>query len=589
LTGFRNPNQIASFNSDGTLLCVVDGGAASGQSDITVWDWRNGRQVLAPVQMKLGYGNAGWVPGKRQLVVFRKDGSVCILDATTGRQELCLERIGGQFRIAIDAVGRRIAVAHENVVSLHDLANGRTITSLNLPGPASGVNWHPNGRLLATAVASQVLIWDLVSPAQPLSTLNVAPRTGGILCIFSHDGNWILTQGWDGVSRIWDPRSGLQFLSFTGQATQHGFTSDDRRLPIQETGHAGYLEFEGAYECRTLSGHDTRDGVTSIDFSPDDKWLVSVGLDGARVWDTGTGHAARSPGLACQFCQFDPSGAAVIASGPGGVFRWPMTPGPDGGTLHGPPQLLRPRAGPADRNNGIAHDRTGRWWSVVEREKGQAVVWNSEKPDTDLFLPHANIQFVALSPDGHWAATGTAFGAATKVWDLTTGKLVLDLPTRPNENPDSQVQFSPDGRWLATVSIPYIHLWHVGTWEEAWTLPRASCPNQGPAAFSPDSRLLAVPMSPTEVRLLDTVAGKEVATLVAPGDQIIKALAFSHDGGKLAVATQSASIHLWDLRAIRVRLAEMGLDWNPPLPPFQPADLPISSSKQSAHPPDGTR
>ena len=45
---------------------------------------------------------------------------------------------------------------------------------------------------------------------------------------------------------------------------------------------------------------------------------------------------------------------------------------------------------------------------------------------------------------------------------------------------------------------------------------------------------------------------------------------FSPDGTRLAVMTSNHTIHVWDLRAIRQGLAEIGLDWD--LPPYPPAD-----------------
>src|SRR5262249_13997918 len=49
--------------------------------------------------------------------------------------------------------------------------------------------------------------------------------------------------------------------------------------------------------------------------------------------------------------------------------------------------------------------------------------------------------------------------------------------------------------------------------------------------------------------------------------------AFSPDGSRLVVTTNDGpAVHVWDLRAIRRRLAPMGLDWDaPPYPESDPA------------------
>ncbi|MCU0960844.1 MAG: hypothetical protein MUF48_12135 [Pirellulaceae bacterium] len=46
-------------------------------------------------------------------------------------------------------------------------------------------------------------------------------------------------------------------------------------------------------------------------------------------------------------------------------------------------------------------------------------------------------------------------------------------------------------------------------------------------------------------------------------------LCFSPDETQLAAAAETGHIQLWDLRAIRTQLADMGLDWD--LPPYPPA------------------
>ena len=53
------------------------------------------------------------------------------------------------------------------------------------------------------------------------------------------------------------------------------------------------------------------------------------------------------------------------------------------------------------------------------------------------------------------------------------------------------------------------------------------------------------------------------ATLPVPGGRQATWLAFSPDAGRLAAYSTHVT-HVWDLRAVRGRLAEMGLDWDAP-------------------------
>jgi tetratricopeptide (TPR) repeat protein len=66
------------------------------------------------------------------------------------------------------------------------------------------------------------------------------------------------------------------------------------------------------------------------------------------------------------------------------------------------------------------------------------------------------------------------------------------------------------------------------------------------------------------VKLVDVVTLEERALFeVSPGE-MIKALAFSPDGRRLAAGPDhGGSLHVWDLGQIRRRLSLMGLDWRP--------------------------
>jgi tetratricopeptide (TPR) repeat protein len=70
------------------------------------------------------------------------------------------------------------------------------------------------------------------------------------------------------------------------------------------------------------------------------------------------------------------------------------------------------------------------------------------------------------------------------------------------------------------------------------------------------------------LRLVETETGRTLARLESPDLCAAQWATFSPDGSRLVVTTnEGPAVHVWDLRAIRRRLAEMGLDWDaPPLP-----------------------
>ena len=171
--------------------------------------------------------------------------------------------------------------------------------------------------------------------------------------------------------------------------------------------------------------------------------------------------------------------------------------------------------------------------------------------------PHEDARYVAVSPDGLLAATGSYTRRGVKIWDAQSGELVKELPID-----HSQVGFSPDGKWLATTGAGP-RLWTVGSWLEG---PQIG----GDAfAFSNDSKLLAVTTGFGAIRLVDPDTGREFARLEDPNQDRARYMAFTPDGTQLLATNEdSQSIHVWDLRAIRKQLLPMGLDWE--LPPYPP-------------------
>jgi WD40 repeat protein len=181
-----------------------------------------------------------------------------------------------------------------------------------------------------------------------------------------------------------------------------------------------------------------------------------------------------------------------------------------------------------------------------------------------LTFPEPNTAFIAGSPDGRWLATSTHHsGRGFRVWDVRTG-----VPKKTWDWGDAVVAFSPDSRWLVACTGRHspqgtsgVYSWRVGTWEQVSQL-ELDRPTSvgGHVAISPDSRVLAVTSTMSEIRLLRLDTFEEMATLTAPDTQMISGLAFSPDGSRLAAAG-GKTVHVWDLRAIRRQLKALDLDW----------------------------
>jgi hypothetical protein len=76
--------------------------------------------------------------------------------------------------------------------------------------------------------------------------------------------------------------------------------------------------------------------------------------------------------------------------------------------------------------------------------------------------------------------------------------------------------------------------------------------------------MMALARSRTLIQLFDAESLQALASLEAPRSQMISWLAFDPSGTRLAAATSTPLIQLWDLSLLRTQLAAMGLDWEQP-------------------------
>ncbi len=231
-------------------------------------------------------------------------------------------------------------------------------------------------------------------------------------------------------------------------------------------------------------------------------------------------------------------------------MRWPVKLDQDRGVVHiGPPSRLSLPPGDCQ----IAEDRRGR--IVAAARYSHALVLT---PHGKLTVgPLDDVRFVAVSPDGEWLATSSHTAGGVRLWRTSDGTEVRKLPIHQG----GSVRFSLDGQWLLSGLSP-CRLWAVGTWREARHV------GGNGLCFSADSHLLAVQDASKIIRLVETATGRDIARLESPDLCVAAEATFNPDGSRLIVTTRDGpAVYVWDLRAIRLKLAAMGLDWDEPTYP----------------------
>ena len=95
-------------------------------------------------------------------------------------------------------------------------------------------------------------------------------------------------------------------------------------------------------------------------------------------------------------------------------------------------------------------------------------------------------------------------------------------------------------------------------------------------AFAPDSRTAVYDDSAGTLILAEVETGRELARFEDPEQARLDTAAFTPDGSQLVTTLRDRPyLRVWDLRAIRRRLAELRLDWDPPAT-FDTPDAPGS-------------
>jgi serine/threonine protein kinase/WD40 repeat protein/tetratricopeptide (TPR) repeat protein len=550
LPGMGSGESWPMFSPDGQFLVQSRGNL------FQLWKLAGQKPVLI---VERPMGTFAFSPDSRQFAQALPDGSLCMYDLPSGRQTKQLQADPGPHRLAFHPKDQQLAISYANCVQIRDLETGRLVAELAQPAVADCLAWRPDGKTLAVAGGDRSIhIWDVATRKQ-IAQLE-GHKSAGITFAFSHAGDLLASACWDGMLRLWEPRTGQQLFQTQTWATCLRFSPDDHLLAAGVDGDKLRLwEVASACGYRTL----VRDQLVgkgeyfTSAIHPEGR-LLAVGMkDGTDFWDLASGNHLASIKLALNNLHvlFEPSGA-LLTNGPDGLRRWPVQADPASAELLrvGPPQKL-PVPG---SDCAIARSLDGRVLASAQHDGG--LVLRGDLPDKLVRLgPHEDVRNIAVSRDGRLVATGSWIGTKVKVWQAQSGKLEKELPVETG----SMVGFSPDGKWLMTTGGG-CRLWEVDGWQPS---PLIGGSSASAFAFSPDSKLLAVETGYV-VLLVDPDTGRELARLEDPNQDRAVGMCFTPVGTQLVTTNNdSHSVHVWDLRTIRRQLVTMDLDWGQPTYP----------------------
>jgi WD40 repeat protein len=182
------------------------------------------------------------------------------------------------------------------------------------------------------------------------------------------------------------------------------------------------------------------------------------------------------------------------------------------------------------------------------------------------------IRTPSVTADGSLLATASRDGVV-RLWSLPDGR-PHGVPLRLRFG-NADAQLSPDGRWLSVVPLrrdgvqDRLEVWDVRRHRRVSTYRPAGGVSHG--RFSPDGRFLAVTDLNGGVGILSTATWRPVKAL--PAADADGWVAFTRDGGTLAVGSDDGTVRLWDVRSGQELGAPLpGVAHTAAVPMFTPGD-----------------
>jgi WD40 repeat protein len=556
--------RVEGFSPNGRFLAMRH------TNSLSIWELETGLRCLTHA----GTNNAfAFAPHDDAVLLQNVPNEALLLELPSGHERLRWRssparsgyRITGWHTLSFSPDGQTVAGASGTSPSV-ELMNPDTgeqlrvltnFTAAATPSHAVAMCWSRNGGALAVATMDgRIYNWNprtgerrWVSPPMiaPARSITYHPR-----------GDWVAAVCENDQMRYFDDLTQGFVFEHSASGEQIGFSPDGSRLGPLRTGEAwGWLELRPSREYTEFRVAERSFRLSAAGFSADGRILAVGHSDKVLLIDPERGTRWRErDDWRMSACIFHPSQDQLFVGGTDGLVRYRHSFSQAGRLTFSRGERIQAGSG----WQAFDFSADGRFLAAFNTHSNSAFVFDQTFTNRLATVgPMTNVGAVAVSPDGRWLTTGANVERTVRLWDVTTGKLMRTTTV----GPEPQGVFSTDGRWLAVMGGWGFHLFETGTWKDGPALPLPpGRPILGAAAFSPDSRVLALAVDRFTVQLIDLRHFKALGTLRPPGQTHIRDLAFSGDGSRLVAVGPEARVATWNLHHLQKRLIELRLAWD---------------------------
>ncbi|WP_433623975.1 TIR domain-containing protein [Nocardia sp. CA-120079] len=509
----------AAVSSGGHRVAAVDH-----EATLRLWDAETGRQIGSPLTGHEGSVTAlAFSPDGRRLASAGRDNTVRLWDASNGARlgeplrggDPRMREADGVRSVAFSPDGHTVAAGGSTVGlgaflsagSPLRLWNADTGAAIGTPvfgnyGDIWSVAFSPDGGRIVTGGTDKTVRLSDAHTGQPIGNpLRFQEPVWGVA--FTRQGNRIVSVSGQtvqvlnadldsalttqlGGSRVAQPPYGLESAT------------DGPRIVVVRDGTFRRFDADTGEPVGQAIVSEALRGISQYDFSPDNRWLAVDGSDkDIRVVDTSNGQPHGDP----------------IKGHDGNVNTVEFSP--DGQTLA-----------------TASDDKTVRLWD-----------WRSGRQIGEPMTGHEyRVKSVTFSEDGRRLYSHSL--DSIRIWNTTTRQAIGKPIGGPGTNYNfTAMKVSPDGRRIAAASWGTLQQWDAESGEAVGPPMKGHDDQVLDIAYSPDGRYLVSVSSDYTVRFWDTTDGRQIGEPVdtTPAGTTVQ-VSFTHDGRRVLVASVETSL-----------------------------------------------